>query len=86
MCPSGMHMPSGFVAIILFAQGLFDFKNVPMFLMMFTSLLSKIVMHPLLQNMRIERSDFFLGQGKCVRVVLRWGGCPEVVEQCVRKR
>ena len=31
MCPSGMRMPIGFVAIILFTQGLFNFKNVPMF-------------------------------------------------------
>ena len=29
MCPSGMRMPSGFVAIILFTQGLFDFKKCP---------------------------------------------------------
>ena len=27
MCPSGMRMPSGFVAIILFTHGLFDFKK-----------------------------------------------------------
>ena len=27
MCPSGMRMPSGFFAIILFTQGLFDFKE-----------------------------------------------------------
>ena len=31
MCPSGMRMPSGFVAIILSTHGLFDFKNFPMF-------------------------------------------------------
>ena len=29
MCPSGMRMPSGFVAIILFTHGLFDFKECP---------------------------------------------------------
>ena len=29
MCPSGMRMTSGFVAIILFTQGLFDFKKCP---------------------------------------------------------
>ena len=29
MCPSGMRMPSGFVAILLFTQGLFDFKKCP---------------------------------------------------------
>ena len=29
MCPSGMRMPSGFVAIILFTQGVFDFKKCP---------------------------------------------------------
>ena len=29
MCLSGMCMPSGFVAIILFTQGLFDFKKIP---------------------------------------------------------
>ena len=32
MCLSGMQIPRGFVAILLFAQGLFDFKqflNVP---------------------------------------------------------
>ena len=29
MCPSGMRMPSGFVAIILFTNGLFDFKKFP---------------------------------------------------------
>ena len=29
MCPSGMRMPSGFVAISLFTQGLFDFKKCP---------------------------------------------------------
>ena len=54
-------------------------------LMMFTFLLSKIAMHPLLQNMPIERSALFLGQGKCALVVLQRGGCPEVVERCVRE-
>ena len=49
-------------------------------------LLSKITMHPLLQNMPIERSALFFSSGKCVRVVPRWGGCPEVVKWCVRKR
>ena len=29
MCPSGMRMPSGFVEIILFTQGLFDLKKFP---------------------------------------------------------
>ena len=29
MCPSGMRMPSGFVAILLFTQGLFDFQTCP---------------------------------------------------------
>ena len=29
MCPSGMRMPRGFVAILLFTQGLFDFKKYP---------------------------------------------------------
>ena len=29
MCPSGMRMPSGFVAILLFTHGLFDFKKCP---------------------------------------------------------
>ena len=29
MCPSGMRMPSGFVAVILFIHGLFDFKKRP---------------------------------------------------------
>ena len=29
MCPSGMRMPSGFFAILLFTQGLFDFKKCP---------------------------------------------------------
>ena len=29
MCLSGMRMPSGFVAIILFTQGLFDLKKCP---------------------------------------------------------
>ena len=29
MCPSGMQMPSGFVAILLFTQGLFYFKKCP---------------------------------------------------------
>ena len=27
MCPSGMQMPSGFVAVLLFTYGLFDFKE-----------------------------------------------------------
>ena len=29
MCLSGMRMPSGFVAFIVFTQGLFDFKKRP---------------------------------------------------------
>ena len=29
LCPSGMRMPSGFFAILLFTQGLFDFKKCP---------------------------------------------------------
>ena len=29
MCPYGMRMPSGFFAILLFTQGLFDFKKCP---------------------------------------------------------
>ena len=29
MCPSGMRMPSGSVAIIFFTHGLFDFKECP---------------------------------------------------------
>ena len=29
MCPSGMRMPSGFVEIIFFTQGLFDLKKCP---------------------------------------------------------
>ena len=29
MCPSGMHMPSGFVAILLSTHGLFDFLKCP---------------------------------------------------------
>ena len=29
ICPSGMQMPSGFVEIILFTQGLFDLKKCP---------------------------------------------------------
>ena len=29
ICPSGMRMPSGFVAVLLFTHGLFDFKKCP---------------------------------------------------------
>ena len=30
MCPSGMRMPSGLMAVRFLTQGLFDFKNVLM--------------------------------------------------------
>ena len=53
---------------------------VGIFKMMCTFLLSKIAMHPLSQNMPIERSALFLSSEKCVHIVLRWGGCPEEVE------
>ena len=29
MCPSGMQIPSGLIAVILFAHGVFDFKKCP---------------------------------------------------------
>ena len=56
------------------------------FLMMCTFLLSKIAMHPLSQNMLIERSALFLRSGNCVHIVLRLGRCPEEVDQCGSNR